>query len=111
MKKIQVVTERRCGLKKWDNLILLGLNIQDTIDKTIEIYLKHPMVYDNRPNKEWSNVSWAHCNGMYEIGDTYNVNMNGITYNLDEVYTDEQIDYIKTKCNITIPYVPSVKRK
>ena len=106
MKKSDVIKKQKGGIK-WYKHVESVIGVDKIIDKTIKISTEFPDIWPNR----WDNVHWSFGNAFRSYYDdkNYNVprirNNNQASFNLDEVLTNEQINYIKEQLNIKEPYV------
>lgn len=120
MKKNQVIKKRSYGLKKYD-LVLesLGDNAVSIImTEAIGLYKFGYQSYfndmsDYYKEKYGENQQWQyfHYDCFLQIFRKYLENINKkygetpISFNLDECLSEAQIDYIRTECVITEPFV------
>jgi Iap family predicted aminopeptidase len=116
MKKEHVIKNQTSGIK-WYRHVESHVGVDLIISQAIEIATDHPNVWVSRDNpNRWDNVHWAFGNAFREIYDDpkYKVparrNNGQSAFNLDEVLTDAQIQYIKERLNIVEPYTDTWKR-
>jgi hypothetical protein len=111
MKKEDVIKNQKCGIK-WYKHVESHVGKQSLIDTTIDIHLEMPNIWDSG-GKPWNNIHWAFGNAFRNEYDKMKVkirNNDRSSFNLDEVLEPSDIEYIKTKCNISLPYKDSWER-
>lgn len=117
MKKTHVIKNQTSGIK-WYKHVESFVGVDKIIEETINISKQHPDVWvlKSNPNR-WANVHWAFMNAFGNLYDDPSIKIprcrnNGVCcFNLDEVLTDQQIDYIKKSLGIVEPYVDNWIRK
>jgi hypothetical protein len=100
----QVVTEKRCGIKHFDEAVA-KIGREALVEETIKISREHPGIW----GEGWPNVDWALGNAVI---DTLNKrNEFSQTYNLDEVLTTEELQKVATDLQLTDPYTQNWERR
>ncbi len=116
MKKEDVIKNQKYGIK-WFKHVESFIGIEKIIEETINIHKKLPNVWcsPKNPNK-WLNIHWAFMNSFRNFYEDKNYNIPKIrnngqaSFNLDEVLTNDQINYIKQELNIIEPYIDCWER-
>lgn len=114
---------RTNGLKKYD-IALTKIDENTLIEKSIELYnetidkhLENMTPYFKQDNYcvgyEWKFFHRNFLSIMRKVLVSINKKYieTSISFNLDEALTDNQIEYIASKCNIKDPYIGIYPRK
>lgn len=113
MKKQFVIANDRQGIR-WYKHVLTEFTVEQIIEKAIEISRQSPTTWANLDGtKRWGNIHWSFGNAFRSLYDTMRVkcrNNSMSSFNLDEVLTVEQIQYIATQLNVNEPYEDCWKR-
>ncbi len=108
MKKNDVIKNKRCGIKLFEH-VKSSKGLDSIISSTLEIYKRYPNTWKHT----WDTVHWAFnnaCMSLYREMDVKIRNNGQMSFNLDEVLTDEEIKYIAKELKILIPYYEVWKR-
>lgn len=102
----KVLAERLCGLKYWDKAVILTTR-EEIINKTIQESKNYPKVHSYK--SRWDNVDWAFGNTIRRlVCPNKSVRM---TFNLNDVLTDEEINFIAQELQILESFQPTWPRK
>lgn len=100
--KQDVISNKRCGIK-WYEHVLNEYDQQLIIDNAIDIYKEFPTIW----GPGWPTMHWAFHNSFREAYSKMKVkfrNNDQSSFNLDEVLSPAEIEYIKQKTGITDEY-------
>ena|ERR1019366_4578537 len=98
MKQQKMLKERRCGLKYYDRALALCKNKQEIIDRAIAINKEMPDIW----GPGWRNFDWALGNAIQEIIN--NKNEFQMSFNVNDVLTDEEMKQVADACGFTGQY-------
>lgn len=104
--RIDMLTNRKCGLKHYDNAVLL-VGHQAVVDKAIDISIEFPDIWIcyESPNP-WTNFNWSFGNAVSEIIQTKKDISQ--TYNLKDVLSENDINYIQSKLPRMVGFPPDI---
>lgn len=106
MTRSKMLAERRCGLKYWDKAVILTTR-QEIINASINTSKAFPTIHSY--TSRWHNFDWAIGNTVRKIatsgGDI------AMSWNTDDVLTEDEISFISKELNIPLPYIPTWPRK
>ena len=102
-----MLAERRCGLKYWDK-VEQTLGKEVILERTVEIHNQYPDIWGNKAGTDWRNCDWAIGNAVRELYCAI-TKKNGeyqMSWNINDVLTEQDIQYIQQKCGYVGKYIP-----